>query len=131
MTKQQILNTIVIGSLILYILGMYIIGSASLGAQTAAPKVNPLWVNVVAAVTTVLGLNAGAYLGLPESKLVPTSTTPEAVRGWATLLYFAVLFIAFLIAATARFPHETLTDMGGTILGLITGVLTVYLGKDT
>ena len=131
MTKQQILNTIVIGSLILYILGMFIIGSASLGAEIAAPEVNPLWVNVVAAVTTVLGLNAGAYLGLPESKLVPTASTPEAVRGWATLLYFAVLFIAFLIAATARFPHETLTDMGGTILGLITGVLTVYLGKDT
>lgn len=131
MSKKQIVNVIVLGSLILYIWGMFIIGKASLDATTARPEVNPLWVNIVAAVTTVLGLNAGAYLGIPESKIVPTDfSDPEAARGWATILYFVVLFIAFVIAATAKFPHESLTDMGGTILGLITGVLTVFLGRN-
>jgi succinate dehydrogenase hydrophobic anchor subunit len=130
MSKKQIMNVIVIGSLVLYVLGMFIIGKASIQATAKAPEVNPLWVNVVAAVTTVLGLNAGAYLGLPDAKVVPTDfSDPEAARGWATLLYFVVLFIAFIIAATTKFPHPSLTDMGGTIIGLITGVLSVYLGK--
>ena len=132
MNQKQIVNFIVIGSLILYILGMFIIGKASLDAKIALPTVNPLWVNIVAAVTTVLGLNAGAYLGIPRPGIVPTDLSdPEAIRGWATMLYFAVLFIAFIIAATAKFPHESLTDMGGTILGLITGVLTVFLGRKS
>jgi cellobiose-specific phosphotransferase system component IIC len=131
MNKKLIMNVIVIGSLVLYFWGMFIIAKASIDATTEAPTVNPLWVNIVAAVTTVLGLNAGAYLGLPDAKLVPTDfTDPETARGWATILYFAALFIAFLIAANTKFPHQSLTDMGGTILGLITGVLSVYLGRD-
>ncbi len=131
MTKKQIVNVIVLGSLALYIWGMYIIGKASLDATTAPPVINPLWVNIVAAVTTVLGLNAGAYLGIPESRILPAGLSdPEVARSWATILYFIILFIAFIIAATAKFPHESLTDMGGTILGLITGVLTVFLGRN-
>ena len=131
MKKKDWMNIIVVVSLILYIWGLFVIGRASLAATTKAPDVNQNWVNLVAAVTVVLSLNAGAYFGLPETRLFPRSIAdPEAIRGWAAGIYFLALVAAFLIAANSKFPHETLTDMSSKIVGFIVGVATVYLGRD-
>lgn len=130
MSKKLVMAIIVIGALVLYIWGMVIIGGASLAAKDKPPEVNKLWVDVVAAVTTVLAMNAGAYLGLPEVRLRLDLKDPDTVRGIATVIYVITLFAAFLIAASAEFPHPSLTDMGGTLVGFIAGVLSVFLGKD-
>ena len=130
MSKKLVMAIIVIGALVLYIWGMVIIAGASLAAEDKPPEVNKLWVDVVAAVTTVLAMNAGAYLGLPEVKFRLDLKDPETVRGIATLIYVITLFAAFLIAANTAFPHPSLTDMGGTLVGFLAGVLSVYFGKD-
>ena len=130
MSKKLVMAIIVIGALVLYIWGMVIIAGASLAAEDKPPEVNKLWVDVVAAVTTVLAMNAGAYLGLPEVKFRLDLKDPETVRGIATLIYVITLFAAFLIAANTAYPHPSLTDMGGTLVGFIAGVLSVYFGKD-
>ncbi len=132
MSKKLVMAIIVVGALVLYIWGMVIIGSASLKATEKAPEINKLWVDVVAAVTTVLAMNAGAYLGLPDSirSFRLDFKDPETVRGLATVIYAIVIFAAFIIAASAKYPHASLTDMGGSLVGFIAGLLTVYLGKE-
>ena len=130
MSKKLVMAIIVIGALVLYIWGMAIIAGASLAAKDKPPEVNKLWVDVVSAVTTVLAMNAGAYLGLPDVKLRLDFKDPETIRGIATLIYVITIFAAFLIAANTAYPHPSLTDMGGTLVGFIAGVLSVYLGKD-
>jgi hypothetical protein len=130
MSKKLVMAIILIGALLLYIWGMVIIAGASLAAKDRPPEVNKLWVDVVAAVTTVLAMNAGAYLGLPEVKFRLDLTDPETVRGIATLIYVITLFVSFLIAANVEYPHPSLTDMGATLVGFIAGVLSVYFGRD-
>lgn len=131
MNKKNIMVVIVIGAAILYVWGLLVIGSASLAATELKPaKVSELWINLVAAVTTVLAMNAGAYLGLAEKWSFRFDLKdPEAVKGVATLIYAVAIFGAFLVAARSQYPHPSLTDMGGTLAGFIAGVLTVYLGK--
>ena len=131
MSKKLVMVIIVIGALVLYIWGLTIIGSASLAAKDKPPEINKLWIDIVAAVTTVLALNAGAYLGLPKAKFLRFDLKdPDTVRGIATVIYVIALFVAFLIAANSAFPHSSLTDMGGTLVGFVAGVLSVFFGKD-
>lgn len=132
MSKKLVMAVIVVGALVLYIWGMVIIGSASLKATEKAPEINKLWVDIVAAVTTVLAMNAGAYLGLPDSirNFRLNLNDPEAIRGLATVIYAIVIFVAFIIAASAKYPHSSLTDMGGSLVGFVAGLLSVFLGKD-
>ncbi|MEJ5310411.1 MAG: hypothetical protein WHX52_11610 [Anaerolineae bacterium] len=132
MSKKLVMAIIVAGALILYIWGMVIIGSASLKATDEAPEINKLWVDIVAAVTTVLSMNAGAYLGLPDQirNFKLDLKDPETVRGLATVIYAIAIFIAFIIAASAKYPHASLTDMGASLVGFIAGLLSVFLGKD-
>jgi hypothetical protein len=130
MKKQTIMAIIVIAALVLYVWGLVVIGSASLTAKEKAPVINNSWVEIVAAVTTVLAMNAGAYLGLPERRLAFDLKDPQQIRGWATLIYFLALLGSFIISVSSKHPHSSLTDMGGTLVGFLTGVLTVFLGKE-
>ena len=129
---EFLMMLILVGSLILYIWGLFVIGKASAGAVEKPPEVNKQWVDVVAGVTTVLAMNAGAYLGLPSQRLFRFKTLldPDTIRFIATVIYVLALFVAFLIAANSEFPHPSLTDMGATRVGFITGALTVALGRS-
>lgn len=131
MSKQNIVMiVIVLGALVLYIWGLAIIGGASLAATEKAPEVNKLWVDMVAAVTTVLAMNAGAYLGLPSQRFFRFDIKDsDTVRLAATIIYFVALVVSFVIAATSAYPHASLTDMGGTLVGFVAGVLSVIFGR--
>ena len=131
MYKKIVMAIVVVVALVLYLVGMGIISAASLSATaTESAKVDKLWLDLVAGVTTILALNAGAYLGLPETRFRLDFTDPETARLIATIVYALTIVAAFIIAAVAEYPHPSLTDMGATLIGFVTGVLSVFLGRD-
>jgi hypothetical protein len=91
-----------------------------------------MWVDMVAVVTTVLAMNAGAYLGLPSKGFLrfDAAKVSDLFRLVATILYVVALVAAFIITATAKYPHSSLTDMGGTLIGLGAGIVSLYFGRE-
>ncbi len=132
-TKKAVMLGTVVFCLILYIIGMGIIISASLAATADKPAtvtVSELWVDLVAGVTAVLALNAGAYLGLPERRFRLDFSDPETARMIATVIYLLTIAVSFIVAATTQYPHPSLTDNAIVLVGVAGGVISVLLGRD-
>lgn len=131
MNPKTIISYLVGVAFVIYVIGMAIILIESLTAIADKWNVHKNWILAVTLLTPVLALNAGAYIGVKPVGFFPDSSepTPEQIRGYATVFYILIIVIAFFVSTISAHPHTIIQDMASTLLGLIAGVVAVFLGR--